>query len=112
MRHRYFNGRIKVFSKDKYINTTRYIKIVSILGFIIILLALNIIINSHSPNVYGFSIYKMYPWYFWVLITMAIFIGQIILMYNAISKYETNTWHIGFLMIIISNLILLCWLYD
>jgi hypothetical protein len=96
-----------VFSKDKYINTTRYIKIVSILGYIIILLALNIIINSHSPNVYGFSIYKMYPWYFWVLISMAIFIGQIILMYNAISKYETNTWHIGFLMIIISNLVLL-----
>lgn len=96
-----------MFSKDKYINNTRYIKILSILGFIIILLALNIIINNHSPNVYGFSIYKMYPWYFWVLIIMAIFIGQIILMYNAVSKYETNTWLIGFLMIIISNLILL-----
>ncbi|AKB50222.1 hypothetical protein MSBRW_0969 [Methanosarcina barkeri str. Wiesmoor] len=96
-----------MFSKDKCINTSRYIKLVSIFGFIIILSALTIITNSHSPNVYAFSIYNMYPWYFWALIVMAIFIGQMILIYNAISKYETNTWLIGFLMIIVSNLILL-----
>lgn len=95
-------------SKDKYINTSRYIKLVSIFGFIIILSALAIIINNHTPNVYGFSIYKMYPEYFWVLIIIAIFIGQMILIYNAVSKYETNNWLIGFLMIIISNLTLLC----
>lgn len=96
-----------MFSKNKCTNTTRYIKLVSIFGFIIILSALNILVNSHSPNAYAFSIYKMYPWYFWILIIMAIFIGQMILIYNAVSKYETNTWLIGFLMIIISNLVLL-----
>jgi len=97
-----------VFSKDKYINTSRYIKLISIFGFIIILSALAIIINNHTPSGYGFSIYKMYPEYFWILIIIAIFIGQMILIYNAVSKYETNNWLIGFLMIIISNLILLC----
>lgn len=49
----------------------------------------------------------MYPWYFWFFIIIAIFIGQMILIYGSISKYKTNFWLIGFLIIVVSNLILL-----
>ncbi|AKB43112.1 hypothetical protein [Methanosarcina vacuolata] len=96
-----------MFSKNDHFSISRFNKIMSIFGFMLILSTLSIIIHNSSANVYNFSIYESYPEYFWALIIIALFIGQIILLNSAFSKSKTNSWIAGFLIIIISDLILL-----
>lgn len=96
-----------MFSKDDHFSISRFNKIMSILGFMVIFLTLTIMILKPSTNNYKFSIYDVYPEYFWVLVIITLFIGQVILLNSAFSKSKTNSWITGFIIIVISDLILL-----
>lgn len=83
------------------------IKIAAIISFTLIVLALVIIIKTPATSGYEISIYDVFPWYLWFFIIFAHFVGILILITNTFFKKESNFWTIGFLMIIISNSILL-----
>jgi hypothetical protein len=86
----------------------RVIKIIAIVAFIFIILALTIITKTPPASGYEISIYDAYPWYFWVFIITSIFMGQIILMRGTLSSDKTdNPWFFGFFAIITTNIILL-----
>ncbi|RZN13855.1 MAG: DUF1616 domain-containing protein, partial [Methanosarcinales archaeon] len=86
----------------------RVIKIIAIIAFSFIILALMIIARTPPASGYEISIYDVYPWYFWFFIITSIFMGQVILMKGALSSDKTdNLWILGFLAILTTNIILL-----
>ena len=48
----------------------RYIKIISIIGFITILLVLIIIVKTPPASGYENSIYEVYPYYMWIILAI------------------------------------------
>lgn len=91
----------------KKINFPLFIKSLLIFGFLLINLSLFVILRIPPSNSYEYSIYEIYPWYFWLFIILSIFIGQITLLMSIISKSRKNIWIFGFLLIMIPNSILL-----
>jgi len=92
----------------EFIKNDRFTKILLNLAFIFIATSLIIITKTPPAKGYELSIYDAYPWYFWFLIIMAIFIGQLILIKNAIfSNKNDKFWIFGFLVILISDIVLL-----
>lgn len=90
-----------------FFNEFKLARILSIFGFIAILLSLFTIISNFSESVYAFSLYEAYPWYFWFLIIVSIFIGQLILLSSAFFEGINRSWIYGFIIIVLSNSILL-----
>ena len=92
------------------INNERLTKILTILAFTFITLSLVIIAIIPPASGYEISIYDSYPWYFWWLILISIFLGQIIILKNVFFKSsdENNRlWFLGLIVIMISIIIIL-----
>jgi hypothetical protein len=85
----------------------RWFKIISIMGFFLILVILTILLNVGPATSYEFSIYDAYPGYFWVFLLSAIFIGQVVIFGSAINQSGKNYWYFGLGIILVSNAILL-----
>lgn len=81
-----------------YKNKTRYIKIISILSFILITINL-IYLKSFNPEGYILDIYSMFPFYFYISLIFCYFIA-VFLVFNEIKK-------IGTLVLCFNHLILL-----
>jgi hypothetical protein len=86
----------------------RFLKIVSIIGFFLILIVLTIVFRVKPASWYEFSIYDAYPFYFWALLLSAIFCGQVVIIGSAITHSTKNYWLFGLCAILIADTILLC----
>ncbi|MBE3089004.1 MAG: hypothetical protein IMZ41_01860 [Actinobacteria bacterium] len=85
-------------------------KMMAIIAFTCIIISLIIIIITPPANIYEISIYNVYPWYFWFLITAAIFIGQLIIFIDVFYDSPENknkVWLLGATTIIIPIIIVL-----
>jgi len=85
----------------------KFNKILFLFALVFIALSLLILVKTPSADGYEFSIYYAYPWYFWFFIIMSLFIGQLIIIKNAISENELNSWVFGVIIILITDAILL-----
>jgi len=83
------------------------IKIVAVIAFTFVTLALTIIARTPPASGYEISIYDAYPWYFWVFICIGITCGILILMYQVFTERKSNWWFIGLCIVIFSNAIFL-----
>jgi len=87
--------------------TDRFFKIILIMAFLFIFVLLTIFLNIGPASSYEFSIYDVYPWYFWVFFLAAIVCGEIGILGSAVSRSHKNYWLFGLLAIILSNTLLL-----
>ncbi len=85
----------------------RVTKLLAIIAFIFMSLALYIIAITPPATGYELDIYKAYPPYFWVFLIGSIACGICILVRQAFFDEKSNWWLAGFLVIIFSNLIIL-----
>ena len=85
----------------------RFFKIISIIGFFLILFVLIIILHVKPAASYEFSIYDAYPWYFWILLLSSVMCGIGVIIGSIITHSKKNTWVFGMCAILISNAILL-----
>ncbi len=85
----------------------RLTKVLAIIAFIFIGLALYIIAITPPATGYELDIYKAYPTYFWFFLIVSIACGICILVRHAFFDEKSNWWLIGFLVIIFPNLIIL-----
>jgi hypothetical protein len=85
----------------------RFFKIISIIGFFLIIIALIIMLSIGKATSYEFSIYDVYPWYFWLFILSATFCGQLVIIGSAITQSKKNYWLFSMCIILIINAILL-----
>lgn len=84
----------------------RLIKIISIISFLLVILALSIILVTPSATGYEISIYDAFPWYFWVFIIFSIAIGQIIIIFNIYTK-NNKIWIISLIIFLVAGTILI-----
>lgn len=82
-------------------------KALSIFGAMFLNIILIIVLRTPPSNCYEFSIYNMYPSYFWYCIIASIFIGQLILLINSFHQSKNNSWIFGLLIILLADSILL-----
>jgi hypothetical protein len=87
--------------------TGKFFKIFLIIGFFLILVSLTILLGAEPAASYEFSIYDVFPWYFWAFLLSAILCGQIVIVGSAITQSRTNYWLFGLVAILISNAIVL-----
>ncbi|NAT10278.1 hypothetical protein C4E22_01785 [ANME-1 cluster archaeon AG-394-G06] len=97
-------------SKSEFIkseNQNRIIKIIAIIAFIFITLALTITARTPPASGYELSIYKGVSPFVWLFLIGSIACGIAIITHQAFSKDKErdNFWLIGFLILILSNLI-------
>ena len=83
------------------------LKIISIIAFTFITLALAIIAKTPPASGYEVSIYDAYPWYFWFFIISSIFLGLLIQTKYIFSEKESNFWYIGLLVVVFTTVIIL-----
>jgi len=84
-----------------------FIKIIGIIAFIFIILALGIITRIPSANGYEISIYDEYPWFFWYILISAIACGIGILVNQAFAMNKSVWWPIGICLFVLPNLIII-----
>ncbi|MGA2933753.1 MAG: hypothetical protein ABSD81_01195 [Methanomicrobiales archaeon] len=90
------------------IEYNRICRLLTLFGFVLILLCLLIILLAPPISGYEFSLYDAYPWIFWLFIIIAIFSGQSILLLSAFHSEKTkNNWIFGFVLIFTADFILL-----
>jgi hypothetical protein len=85
-------------------------KIIGIIAFICIIISLIIIIITPPAKSYELSIYSVYPMYFWFLLVIEVFLGQLIILKDVIygtSEKKNNSWLLGIIIILIPIFILL-----
>ena len=82
------------------------LKIISIIAFIFITLALTIIAKTPPASGYEVSIYDAYPWYFWFFIISSIFLGLLIQTKYIFSEKESNFWYIGLFVVVFTTVII------
>ncbi|ADI75104.1 conserved hypothetical protein (plasmid) [Methanohalobium evestigatum Z-7303] len=99
--------RDRIINYFKTFDSHLAIKIVSLLGFILLLIALFTFVKIPPADNYEFSLYKTFPWYFWLLVILCVFIGQSILVFNSYLKVNIRSWVYGYLLLFLSNSILL-----
>jgi hypothetical protein len=83
------------------------LKIISIIAFIFITLALAIIAKTPPASGYEVSIYDAYPWYFWFFVISSIFLGLFIQIKYIFSEKESKFWYIGLLVVVFTTVIIL-----
>ena len=96
--------------KNEFIKSdaeNRIIKIIAIIAFILITLALTIIAKTPPVSGYELTIYDAYPSYFWYFICISISGGILILMHQAFAEQKSNWWLMGLCIVIFSNAIFL-----
>jgi hypothetical protein len=76
-------------------------------GFILLFIPITVLLKADSATSYEFSLYNVYPWFFWFTILLCIIIGQLCLVLNSYWKTDNKSWIYGFFLIILSNLTLL-----
>ena len=91
--------------KDILIDRTT--KIISIICFAFILIALFVIAKSPPASGYEISIYDAYPWYFWFFLVASITGGIGILVHQAFAEQKSSWWPMGLFMVIFANLIVI-----
>lgn len=97
----------EVYSKTEE-NKVGYIsKLVAIVAFICIIVALFLIRADSPATGYELSIYSALPSLTWICLIAAIFCGMAIITYQALNKKEGNFWLIGFAILIITISIIL-----
>ena len=103
------SGCFKRFTSEflKSSDANKVFKIIAIIAFIFIILALTIITKTPPASGYELSIYDAYPLYFWVFICISITCGILILVYQAFTEQKSNWWFIGLCVVIFSNAIFL-----
>jgi hypothetical protein len=85
-------------------------KLIALVALLCIIISLTIIIIAPRANGYEISIYTAYPWYFWLLIIVSIFFGQLIILLDIFYNSEDQNkriWLIGIIAIIIPIIILI-----
>ncbi len=83
-------------------------KLLSIIGFIIVVISCLQILVFRLPLKYFFSIYNALPMSFWISLSTIFLLGQIILIFLVYCNENKRFFYIGgFLLIIISDIILL-----
>ncbi len=82
-------------------------KLLSIIAFIFIILALLIIADTPPATGYEISIYGAYPLYFWFFLIGSIACGVSILLHQAFSQERSRWWLSGLAVIIFANSIFL-----
>jgi hypothetical protein len=85
----------------------RFLKILSIIDFFLVLVVLTIIVRVGPASSYEFSIYDAFPGYFWIFFLSAIFCGQLIIIGSTFTQSKNNYWLFGFSAILISIALLL-----
>ena len=88
-------------------NETIQLKIIAIIAFIFITLALTIIAKTPPAGGYEVSIYAAYPWYFWFFIISAISLGMLIQTKYIFSQKESNFWYLGLFVVVFTTIIIL-----
>jgi len=98
----------KVFLEIKKKSNKQYIlKILGFLSFILIFLAL-ILIDINSPaKGYEISVYTSLPRLIWIFLILAAVTGIGIIVHQAFTSSKNNLWSIGFLILIITDFIIL-----
>lgn len=82
-------------------------KILSIIAFTAITLAV-LIINSTGPaSGYEISIYSAYPVYFWILIVTSTLCGITILVSQAFNEKRSDLWILGLMVLFLTDFIIL-----
>lgn len=89
----------------------KFIKVFAIIASISTILAILTVLRTDCAHNYEISIYTTYPLYFWAFIIISIFIGQMILVTFSLNSplynKSSNFWIFAFLIILITNIILL-----
>lgn len=82
-------------------------KVLAVLGFVFVFLALLVISRTPPATGYELSIYSAYPAYFWFFITASSVCGMGILIRQAFAAQKSNWWLAGLLLVISSNSVFL-----
>jgi hypothetical protein len=85
-------------------------KILAIIAFSLLIIALIIVLKTPPASIYEISIYNAYPWYLWFLILSTIIIGELIVFIEILSdssEKKYKTWNPGLIAIFIPIIIIL-----
>lgn len=96
--------------KEKNISYKKNNKIIAIFSYLFFIPVLFIIATTPAASGYEISIYDAYPLFFWLILLVTIFLGQIIIFKDACSVQTDKPkrlWIVGFSIIIFSVTILL-----
>lgn len=78
----------------------RVSKWLAVLGFGVVAVLAVVALSTPSANGYERSAYGAYPLWFWILVMLALFIGQIIILRAALDRYpETANWRVGLVLV-------------
>lgn len=77
------------------------------ISFIFITLALILIYKNSPATGYDISLYASFPTAMWIFLLGAMVLGICIIVYEAFSSDNSNLWYLGFLILILSNFIIL-----
>jgi hypothetical protein len=95
---------MKSEDNEKLNSSCKYLTLAGL--FFLFLVLLNIFFTPLAST-YEFSIYDVYPWFFWLSIVSVLFIGDLILLLQIFSKETGKSWLYGLFLIILTNTILL-----
>jgi hypothetical protein len=74
-------------------------KWLALTGFGIVLALVVILLVTPGADGYNPSIYEAYPWYFWVLAGVALFLGQFVILRGALDGNPVpSSWRLGFVL--------------
>lgn len=79
-----------------------YLKIILIFNFLLILSAVIIILFTKPFDSYEFSIYSIYPSYFWIILIISITLGMTCAIISVLNDSLKNYWYLGFLAEVIA----------
>lgn len=82
--------------------------VLAIIGFLLIFLSLVVVALTPQAHSFEFSIYDAFPWPFWAIIVATQFIAILIIICATLDGRFRGYWKFGFLMLIITDLVLLC----
>lgn len=83
------------------------IKIISIIAFSFIIIALIIILRTPPANGYEISIYRAYPGYFWFFIIASLTSGISILVQQAFAQEKSKWWINGLIIVLFTYTVFL-----
>ncbi|NHN62504.1 hypothetical protein G9463_04160 [Haloarcula sp. JP-Z28] len=83
----------------------RHLELLTLLGTGLLMIAVAVVSAMPSATKYEISIYGTLPWYFWVSIVGALFVGGLVILLSAAEPADT-TWRPALVLMVLSNLIL------
>ena len=80
----------------------------SLFGFGLLLVAVATLLRTPEADGFEVSIYDVYPVSFWALLVAALFVGQLLILRDAlVDTRATKNWQVGFLLCLLVGTILL-----